>query len=1032
MEGDLGLDPFQAAARGGAHAVAVGERAVRVHDQAEGAEILRLQLGGALEERDALAVAALRPQVAGGEEVGLEQVRTQPQRLLQRHVGFAVASGRIERQSLGRMRLRQRGLQRQGLLAVGQNVAEGHVGIAHAHQVAVAVGDAGIGARILGIDVRRAHEHLPRHAQGAIAPTAAQEEGTPHQVVLVGLGVGGRAAGDEGALLRQQLHLEGVDDAAGDLVLEREDIVQAAVVAIGPEMPAAAAVDQLDGDAHAVPGLAYAALEDVADTERVRRLAHFDGLALVGEDRAARDDEQRGHARQVGDDVLGEAVGEILLLGIAADVGERQHGDGGAPGGGVRSRQCAGPLGHRRRDARLKLHGEGAEIGMIAHRIKRNVLAHPLGEGAPVDGRCGERRPQAVEGVVGPAERDIGAGDVVVHDGIVGINAGRPRRPLLGALAFAEVGQDIGSECQGMAIIGLRCDLDLNPLQALPRRRQAVVHAPERAVFVGQEAQGAKVVLIERGGPLVQLRRLLVVALGAAVAGVEIVGLEQLRPQLDGLFEGRVRGAVLPRRVECQPLGGTGFGCVRRQLQGAPAVGGDDVERYAGHAQQLPVAVAIGKAGIGASAARVDLDRLREQLSGNVERALAPDVPQEEGAPHEVVLVGIGATAAAGRRRRAGSAGRWSTRRNGALGLDLPVQPLGLRLRLDAELGGQRFPAQPILLERQAVTSLGRMELHERAVHVLAQGIVGQDGLGGRRRRRQRARLHLPRQQPVEDAQHEQAQPLALVQQPLLAGRIAHRQAVEKRPLVEAPWRLPDRRSHRSELIPRNGERRRPPRRQRATAARRRSRSAQGSTPHSVFRRTVSSWRRLPRAWVSPRSLQRMPMIFSRVCASPARSARKASSSCALRPSGASGSPVPKRAPKPPSRSSSSDAIASALLTLAVARTGILACLRPRREWASVAAVKERLIRFHEETCSRHGASFDKLRMRNARNGRKIGPHPEPVEGRTAPIQASLIPPETRTRSPRYRYRSGRHARPGRGCGTSRRDHSASPTRPSR
>jgi hypothetical protein len=264
----------------------------------------------------------LRPQVAGGEEVGLEQVRPQPQRLLQRDVGFAVTAGRIERQPLGRVRLRQRRIQRQGTLAVDQNITEGHVGVAHAHQVAIAVGDAGIGARILGIDLRRAPEHLPRHAQGAIAPAAAQEEGASHQVVLVGLGVGGRAAGDEGALLRQQLHLEGIDDAVGDLVLEREDVVQAAVVAIGPEMPAAAAVDQLDGDAHAVPGLAHAALEDMADAERARRLTHFDRLALVGEDRVARDHEQRGHARQVGDDVLGEAVGEILLLGIAADVGE--------------------------------------------------------------------------------------------------------------------------------------------------------------------------------------------------------------------------------------------------------------------------------------------------------------------------------------------------------------------------------------------------------------------------------------------------------------------------------------------------------------------------------------------------------------------------------------------------------------------------------------------------------------------------------------------------------------------------------------
>ena len=50
--------------------------------------------------------------------------------------------------------------------------------------------------------------------------------------------------------------------------------------------------------------------------------------ALVGEARIAGDHEQRLEARQRGDDVLDHAVGEILLLGIAAHVLERQHGDG--------------------------------------------------------------------------------------------------------------------------------------------------------------------------------------------------------------------------------------------------------------------------------------------------------------------------------------------------------------------------------------------------------------------------------------------------------------------------------------------------------------------------------------------------------------------------------------------------------------------------------------------------------------------------------------------------------------------------------
>ena len=46
--------------------------------------------------------------------------------------------------------------------------------------------------------------------------------------------------------------------------------------------------------------------------------------ALVGEARIARDDEQPFDARQSGDDVFDHPVGEILLLRIAAQIGERQ------------------------------------------------------------------------------------------------------------------------------------------------------------------------------------------------------------------------------------------------------------------------------------------------------------------------------------------------------------------------------------------------------------------------------------------------------------------------------------------------------------------------------------------------------------------------------------------------------------------------------------------------------------------------------------------------------------------------------------
>ena len=117
------------------------------------------------------------------------------------------------------------------------------------------------------------------------------------------------------------------DDRRRHLVLDREDVLEVAVVALGPEVAVGLGVDQLHGDADALARLAHAALDDVLHAELARDLLHVDRLALVLERRVARDHEQLAEARQLGDDVLGDAVGEEFLLGIAAHVVERQDGD---------------------------------------------------------------------------------------------------------------------------------------------------------------------------------------------------------------------------------------------------------------------------------------------------------------------------------------------------------------------------------------------------------------------------------------------------------------------------------------------------------------------------------------------------------------------------------------------------------------------------------------------------------------------------------------------------------------------------------
>src|SRR5262249_49080751 len=81
----------------------------------------------------------------------------------------------------------------------------------------------------------------------------------------------------------------GAGAALSDFVLDRENIGQIAVIAVGPEMVASFGINQLRCDAHTVARAAHAAFEHVADTELGGNLCHIDSRSLVGERGAARD-----------------------------------------------------------------------------------------------------------------------------------------------------------------------------------------------------------------------------------------------------------------------------------------------------------------------------------------------------------------------------------------------------------------------------------------------------------------------------------------------------------------------------------------------------------------------------------------------------------------------------------------------------------------------------------------------------------------------------------------------------------------------
>src|SRR5216683_164111 len=85
-----------------------------------------------------------------------------------------------------------------------------------------------------------------------------------------------------------QARLDRSDHTEGDLVLQREDVVDRAIVAFGPDVPAALGLDQLAGDADAAHRPAHAAVEHIAHPEFATDLADVRGFPFVSRARIAR------------------------------------------------------------------------------------------------------------------------------------------------------------------------------------------------------------------------------------------------------------------------------------------------------------------------------------------------------------------------------------------------------------------------------------------------------------------------------------------------------------------------------------------------------------------------------------------------------------------------------------------------------------------------------------------------------------------------------------------------------------------------
>ena len=166
--------------------------------------------------------------------------------------------------------------------------------------------------------------------------------------------------------------MERARDPLGDLALHGEDVLHVAVVDFGPDVLLGRGVDQLPGDADAIPRATHASLENRADAQLARDLAdRLDGV-LVAHDRSAGDDFHVLDLRELGEDVLRHPVGEIRVLGTGAQVLEGEDCDRFARDiGRKRPPLAEHPKGQSRREqqtAHRRHHREPPSRRRLAHR----------------------------------------------------------------------------------------------------------------------------------------------------------------------------------------------------------------------------------------------------------------------------------------------------------------------------------------------------------------------------------------------------------------------------------------------------------------------------------------------------------------------------------------------------------------------------------------------------------------------------------------------------------------------------------------
>ena len=114
---------------------------------------------------------------------------------------------------------------------------------------------------------------------------------------------------------------------AHDLVLNGKYVLKLSIVPLGPTLNAGQSIHKLRSDTNTVTTTTNTPFQHVAHAELAPDMPDVYGLASVLEAGVTGDDKQLREPRQLCDDVVRDAVGEIVLLRVATHIREWKHGD---------------------------------------------------------------------------------------------------------------------------------------------------------------------------------------------------------------------------------------------------------------------------------------------------------------------------------------------------------------------------------------------------------------------------------------------------------------------------------------------------------------------------------------------------------------------------------------------------------------------------------------------------------------------------------------------------------------------------------